>query len=117
MTLQLRPIAATMFLTALAGAADWTAPVEVFHDVNKAISYRAKMSGEYLVIQAAVEPGWHTFCMDNVQRATEKLAGRPSLGGDLPTKIAVRPAGARSVGLPSAGDAGVRAAVPTSKLA
>jgi hypothetical protein len=24
-----------------------------------------------------------------VQRATEKLAGRPSLGGDLPTKIAV----------------------------
>ncbi len=47
------------------------------------------MAGEFLVVQATVEPGWHTFAMDNKQRAEEKLAGRESLGIDAPTEIKV----------------------------
>ena len=39
------------------------------------------------MVRAAIEPGWHTFAMDNKQRAEEKLAGRKSLGIDHPTEI------------------------------
>jgi DsbC/DsbD-like thiol-disulfide interchange protein len=79
------------FLIAAGGsaAADWTKPVEVLHDVTRAVAYRAKWDGTYLAVQVMLEPGWHTFSMDNNQRAAEKLAGRPSLGNDLPTEIKV----------------------------
>lgn len=70
-----------------AHAGDWTDPVEVRHELNRCVSYRAKLTGEFLVIQATLEPGWHTFAMDNKRRAEEKLAGRRSLGIDLPTEI------------------------------
>jgi hypothetical protein len=40
-----------------------------------------------LEVHATIEPGWHTFAMDNKQRAAEKLAGRRSLGVDAPTEI------------------------------
>ncbi len=45
------------------------------------------MAGEFLIVQATHEPGWHTYAMDNRQRAKEKLAGRESLGIDAPTEI------------------------------
>jgi len=66
---------------------DWTSPVEVRHDVQKCVSYRAKLSGEFLVIQATHEPGWHSYAMDNKIRAQEKLSGKRSLGIDSPTEI------------------------------
>ena len=69
-------------------AADWSEPVEVLHDHQPCISYRARLDGEFLVVQAKIEPGWHTFVMDNKQRSTEKLAGKQSLGVDGPTEIA-----------------------------
>ena len=68
---------------------DWTSPVEVRHDVQKCVSYRARLSGEFLVIQATHEAGWHTYAMDNKLRAQEKLAGKRSLGIDSPTEIVV----------------------------
>ncbi len=68
---------------------DWTSPVEVRHDVQKCVSYRARLTGDFLVIQATHEAGWHTFAMDNKLRAQEKLAGKRSLGIDSPTEIAV----------------------------
>ena len=70
-----------------ARAQDWTAPVEVLHELKRCVSYRATVNGEHLVIRVALEPGWHTFAMDNVKRAEEKLAGRQSLGIDQPTEI------------------------------
>ena len=70
-------------------AGDWTGPVEVRHDVQKCVSYRARLSGDFLVIQAMHEAGWHTFAMDNKVRAQEKLAGKRSLGIDGPTEIVV----------------------------
>jgi hypothetical protein len=70
-------------------AAAWTTPVEVHHDDNLCLSYQARLDGPYLVVRANLQPGWHTFSMDNKQRAEEKLAGKKSLGIDRPTEIVV----------------------------
>jgi len=70
---------------------------EVLHEMKRCVSYHAAWSGDFLVIRAAVEPGWKTFAMDNKRRAAERLAGKPSLGIDQPTEIeltGLRPAGA-----------------------
>lgn len=70
-------------------ASDWSEPVAVLHEHRPCVTYRAKLDGEFLLVQAKIEPGWHTFVMDNKQRSAEKLAGRQSLGVDGPTEIAV----------------------------
>ncbi len=72
---------------AAAGAAEWTEAVEVRHDFKRCLAYQARLDGNLLVIQATLEKPWHTFTMDNKQRADEKLAGRQSLGIDGPTEI------------------------------
>jgi hypothetical protein len=72
-----------------AGPGAWTDPVEVRHEETLCLSYRARLDGPFLVVQVTLEPGWHTFAMDNRQRAEEKLAGKKSLGIDHPTEIAV----------------------------
>jgi len=82
--------ATLLFSCAFAGVirgGDWTNPVEVRHDVQKCVSYRARLTGDFLVIQATHEAGWHTYAMDNKLRAQEKLAGKRSLGIDRPTEI------------------------------
>ncbi|MEO8128750.1 MAG: hypothetical protein ABI822_16730 [Bryobacteraceae bacterium] len=71
-------------------AAEWTAPVHVLHEFKPCVTYRAKLDGEYLVIQATIQPGWHSFAMDNERRADEKRAGKPSLGIDQPTVFKVQ---------------------------
>jgi len=68
-------------------AGDWTDPVAVTHELKPCVTYRARLSGSYLIVQARHETGWHTYAMDNKQRADEKLAGRQSLGIDRPTEI------------------------------
>ncbi len=73
--------------TAAARAGEWTEAVEVRHELKRCVSYRARLAGEFLIVQATHEAGWHTLAMDNKQRAKEKLAGRESLGIDSPTEI------------------------------
>ena len=70
-------------------AADWSAPVDVLHEMKPCVTYRARVEGDILVVQASLQPGWHTFTIDNERRAAEKLAGKPSLGIDQPTQIRV----------------------------
>jgi hypothetical protein len=70
-------------------AGAWTPPVEVRLDSTLCAKYRVRLSGEYLVVEVALQPGWHTFAMDNKKRAEEKLAGKRSLGIEKPTEIAV----------------------------
>jgi len=72
---------------AAAAADDWTRPVEVTFDQKRCISFRAALIGQYLAVEATIEPGWHTFAMDSTLRAAEKLAGRKSLSQDMPTEI------------------------------
>ena len=81
--------ASTIFAAALAVAAPggWTDPVEVHYDVTKCLSYRARWNGQLVAVEVTPEANWHTFAMDNRQRAEEKLAGRKSLGIDHPTEI------------------------------
>lgn len=68
-------------------AGEWTEPVEVRMEVELCVSYRAKLDGDLLVVEAAHAGEWHTYAMDNKLRAEEKLAGKPSLGIDAPTEI------------------------------
>jgi hypothetical protein len=70
-----------------ASAADWTDMVEVRQETRRCVSYRARLDGQFLVVQAIHEEGWHTYAMDNKRRAQEKLAGKKSLGIDRPTEI------------------------------
>ena len=63
------------------------AAVEVRHDDKLAVTYSASQVGNHVVVRAAVEPGWHTFAMDNKVREREMLKGKPSLGSELPTVI------------------------------
>jgi hypothetical protein len=68
-------------------AAEWSAPGEVRHDDKLVLTYRAAFDGENLIVRAAIEPGWHTFVMDNKARQQEKLAGKPSLGIEKSTAV------------------------------
>jgi hypothetical protein len=72
-----------------AAAGDWSGEVEVLHELKPCVTYRAKLDGDLVVVRATLQPGWHTFAMDNERRAAEKLAGKPSLGIDQPTQITV----------------------------
>ncbi len=69
--------------------AEWSDPVEVRYDEKRCVTYRAKWTGDSLAVQATLDPGWHTFAMDNKERQREKLAGKPSLGIEKATEIAV----------------------------
>jgi len=40
-----------------------------------------------LVVRATIGQGWHTFALDNVKRAQEKLAGKTALSMDRSTEI------------------------------
>ncbi|MFN7921171.1 MAG: hypothetical protein U0Q16_13815 [Bryobacteraceae bacterium] len=71
-------------------AAEWSKPVEVRQEEKVCLSYRAKLEGEWLMVEADIQPGWHTFAMDNKQRADEKLAGKMSLGLDRPTSVLLK---------------------------
>jgi hypothetical protein len=69
-------------------ALDWTEPVEVKKGKETAVTYRARFTGDWLVIEAVHGPGWHTYALDNKARAA-KRAGSPPLGIEKPTEIAV----------------------------
>jgi hypothetical protein len=77
--------------TLLAQTPQWSEPAEVRYEDQVCVSYRARIDGPYLVVRATVGEGWHTFSMDNEQRAKEKLAGKQPLSIDKSTEIA--PAG------------------------
>jgi hypothetical protein len=68
-------------------AGDWTAPVEVRHEFKPVVTYRARLSGDSLAVEVKLDSGWHTFAMDNQQRAEAKLAGKKALGIDRATEI------------------------------
>ena len=74
---------------ATVAAGDWSAPAQVLHELKPVLTYRARIEGSYLIVDAALEPGWHTFAIDNEQRAKEKLGGKASLGIDQPTRFSV----------------------------
>lgn len=71
----------------LNAASEWSQPAEVRHGEKLVLTYQARLEGDYLVVRAAIEPGWHTFVMDNKTREQEKLAGKRSLGTEKDTAV------------------------------
>ena len=61
--------------------------MEIRHEDDLCVSYQARQDGAFLVVRATLGSGWHTFAMDNKQRAEEKLAGKPPLSIDRSTEI------------------------------
>ncbi len=76
-------------IASAACAADWTEPVHVRQELKPVVSYRARFDGTHLIVKVTHDDGFHTYCMDNIKRAEEKLAGKQSLGIDGPTQIKV----------------------------
>jgi len=85
----IRMIAMGLLWAASLPAADWTAPVEVRHDEKLVMTYRAQWDGEFLLVRGTIQPGWHTFVMDNKERQQERLKGKPSLGIEKSTEVTV----------------------------
>jgi len=67
---------------------EWSAPVEVRRRHLKIASYRARLSGDVLLVEITHEPGWHTYALDNLERAKKK-AGEPPLGIEKSTRIEI----------------------------
>jgi len=76
-------------LALAATADDWSEPAHVLHELKPVVTYRAKVDGPWLIVETTIQPGWHTFAIDNERRAAEKLAGKASLGIDQPTRFQV----------------------------
>ncbi len=74
----------------------WSLPVAAGDELEPRVSYRARIQGEYLVIEAEHDVGWHSYAIDNEVRAAARLAGAESLGIELPTSFEVQ--GATVVG-------------------
>jgi DsbC/DsbD-like thiol-disulfide interchange protein len=78
----------TPILLLLTVAADgWGAPAVVSHDDQPCVTYRAQVAGGYLAVDVKLEPGWHTFTMDNDKRAAARLGGKKALSSDKPTQV------------------------------
>ena len=76
-----------VFLTLAVADGSWGSPAVVSHEDQPAITYRAQLAGGYLAVEVKLEPGWHTFAMDNDKRAAVKLAGKKALSVDKPTHL------------------------------
>lgn len=72
-----------------AQASDWSESAKVLWNYQPVVTYRARIDRSFLVVEVSHQPGWHTYAMDNRLRASERLAGRKSLGIDGPTSITV----------------------------
>ena len=76
-------------LAAALSAGEWSPPAEVMIETELVVSYRAKLDGDRLVVEARPAAGWKVYAMDNELRAEEALKGKMSLGVDGPTQITV----------------------------
>ena len=63
---------------------------EVWLGDQLAVSYAARIEGDWLVVDVLHEPDWHTYAMDNVLRATE-VTGKERPDTELPTRITPSP--------------------------
>ncbi len=77
----------TILLLLTTAVDGWGSPAVVSHDDQPCVTYRAQVAGGYLAVEVKLEPGWHTFTMDNDKRASAKLAGKKSLSSDKPTQV------------------------------
>lgn len=81
-----------LILSVSAAASDssegWTDKTEVKLRRDAVVWYRAKLDGDLLVVEVTHAKGWHTYSMDNIERAREVTA-KESPETELPTRIEV----------------------------
>ena len=71
-------------------AENWSSEAHALSaDGTVLLTCRARLAGDYLVIELRAADGWHVYAMDNEQRATEALAGKMSLGVEQNTEVIV----------------------------
>ncbi len=80
----------TLFLLVAleAGAQRWGDPVLVRRRAEPVVTYRAMLHGDFLVVEAVHAKGWHTYALDNVERAQAR-SGKKHPETELPTRITV----------------------------
>lgn len=70
-------------------AQEWSDPISIYRRrEGTVLSYRAKFDSGYLIVEAKHGEGWHTYTMDNVQRA-QKKSGKEKPETELPTVITI----------------------------
>ncbi len=50
-----------------AAAQDWSDSVVVRRRAEPVVTYRAKLDGGFLLVEAVHAKGWHTYALDNVE--------------------------------------------------
>jgi hypothetical protein len=73
---------------AIAESSGWTPPIEIRKGKEVAVRYRAKLSGDIVWVEAVHGTGWHTYSLDNAERARKKT-GVPVIGIEQPTVISI----------------------------
>ncbi|MEZ6062702.1 MAG: hypothetical protein R3C19_20350 [Planctomycetaceae bacterium] len=58
----------------------WSKAVPVRNGRQPVARFQARIDGDYLIVRAIHEEGWHTYAMDNEVRAEKALKGKQSLG-------------------------------------
>lgn len=70
------------------GIGRWSEVAEVRRRDLLAVSYRARLEGDRLLVEARHEPGWHSYAMDNVERARAR-SDREDPETEMPTRIEI----------------------------
>jgi hypothetical protein len=68
----------------------WSKAAVVLEDSRPVVRFQARIDGDYLLVRARHEEGWHSYAMDNETRGTKALKGRASLGIEQGVEIKVR---------------------------
>lgn len=87
-TLRFAIIATVLTACATAWSSEWSEAVEIRQRITPVVSYRAKLLGDVLLVEAKHSPGWHTYSMDNIERARART-GKEKPETELPTVIRV----------------------------
>lgn len=86
--LSLSVLAALLLSANAAFAGEWTQETKVIRRGTIVVSYRAKLEGDVLLVEARHAPMWHTYSMDNPLRA-QKATGKERPDTELPTRFEV----------------------------
>ena len=69
-------------------SAEWGEAAEVRYRDQAVVTYRARVDSSHVVIEAEHAPGWHSYALDNVERA-RAWTGKAEPETELPTRIEV----------------------------
>lgn len=79
-------VAASLAVGAWAG--EWSESKPALYRGDIIVTYRARVAGDWLIVEAKHAPKWHTYAMDSLLRA-EKAAGKKTEEVEAPTQIRV----------------------------